>query len=395
MHDPEVLQRHIRFTEPEYVLYVPKYKDYESDNVHLHVVDHPQFGGLIAFWTQSTEEGAGDNHAMMSRSRDGGKTWSEAKFILGAKPTADKSDPQAHWAFPAVSKSGRIYLFYYRETGIVDFSRMITGAFACVYSDDFGDTWSASYDLPLRMTRFDRFDQSQNNCCYQIPRRFADGKYLFGYTKMTKDPIPGTKSSDSRIYFAKFENLDEDPHPRDLIITDLPDNPEGVTVPHREDLSFAEEPCIAQLPDGRLFCTLRTRTGSAYYTVSEDLGHSWRTSEPLLFDDGTPFVHPVSPCPVYHLGEGKYVVLYHGGASDSIYYPRNPLYRVYGYFDPEAHQPIRFSQNDRGLYMALPEEEGRKLGQWGLAMYGCPVTQNGRTILWYPDRKFFLLGKEL
>lgn len=90
MHEQKILDRHITFTDPDYVMYVPKYKDYESDNVHLHVVDHPQFGGLIAFWTQSTIEGAGDNHAMMCRSRDGGKTWSEAKFVIGAKPSADK-----------------------------------------------------------------------------------------------------------------------------------------------------------------------------------------------------------------------------------------------------------------------------------------------------------------
>ena len=169
MHEQKILDRHITFTNPDYVMYIPKYKDYESDNVHLHVVDHPQFGGLIAFWTQSTEEGAGDNHAMMARSRDGGKTWSEAKFILGARPTPDKSDMQAHWAFPAVSRSGRIYLFYYRETGVVDFSRMITGVFACVYSDDFGDTWSESYDIPLRQTRFDRFGQNQTTAAIRSP----------------------------------------------------------------------------------------------------------------------------------------------------------------------------------------------------------------------------------
>lgn len=394
MHDPEILQHQIRFTEPEYVMYIPKYKDYESDNVHLHVVDHPQFGGLIAFWTQSTEEGAGDNHTMMARSRDSGKTWSEAKFILGARPTPDKSDMQAHWAFPAVSRSGRIYLFYYRETGVVDFSRMITGVFACVYSDDFGDTWSESYDIPLRQTRFDRFGQNQNNCCYQIPRRFADGKYLFGYTKMNKCVVDGHKTQDSRVYFVRFENLDDDPHPKDLKLANLPDDEDGITVPHRDGLSFVEEPCIAQLPDGRLICTLRTRVGSAYYTVSDDLGHTWRKPEPLLFDDGTPFVHPVSPCPIYHLGSGKYAVLYHGAVSDNIYYPRNPLDRVYGQFDAAAHQPVRFSAADRQLYMSLPEE-GRKLGQWGLAMYGCHVKQDGRDILWYPDRKFFLLGKEL
>jgi hypothetical protein len=49
MHDRELLERHLKFSDPDYVLYVPKNEDYESDNVHLHVVDHKQFGGLIAF----------------------------------------------------------------------------------------------------------------------------------------------------------------------------------------------------------------------------------------------------------------------------------------------------------------------------------------------------------
>ena len=52
MHDPNLLQRQIRFTEPEYVIFTPKYRDYESDNAHLHVVDHPQFGGLVGFWVR-------------------------------------------------------------------------------------------------------------------------------------------------------------------------------------------------------------------------------------------------------------------------------------------------------------------------------------------------------
>ena len=45
--------------------------------------------------------------------------------------------------------------------------------------------------------------------------------------------------------------------------------------------------------------------------------------------------------------------------------------------------------------MELPEEEGRELGQFGATMYGCYVKQDGKDILWYPDRKFFLLGKKL
>ena len=394
MYDQKKLARHLAFTEPDYVLYVPKYKDYESDNVHLHVVDHAGYGGLIAFWTQSSWEGMGDNHAMMSRSQDGGRTWSEPKFIIGAKPSADKREKQAHWAFPAVSRSGRIYLFYYRETETIGFGRQITGMFSCIYSDDCGDSWSESYDVPLRVTPFDRNGQLQDNCCYQMPRRLCDGKYLFGYSKYT-DRTQEYQRQDTHVYFARLENLDDDPLPCNLEITHLPDDETGLTIPVGEEGSCVQEPCVAQLPDGRLFCTLRTIHGSVYYTVSDDMGHTWRQPEPLRFDDGNPIAHPLSPCPVYRLTEEKYVLLFHGAACDDMWANRNPVRKIYGYYDAEGDQPVKFAAGTDEVYMQLPEDEGRLYGQFGLAMYGCHVKQGEKDILWYPDRKFFLLGKEL
>lgn len=406
MYTQEFLDRHIAYSDPEYVLYVPRYKDYESDNVHLHVVDHPQFGGLIAFWTQSTIEGAGDNHAMMSRSRDGGRTWSETKFVIGAGPSPDKTELQAHWAFPAVSASGRIYLFYYRETGQVVYNRQITGVFSCVYSDDFGDTWSESYDVPLRETPYDKHGQLQDNCCYQLPRRFSDGKYLFGYTKYTNLPydngVPATDPAavdlpdyqDSRLYFARLENLDEDPLPCDLKITHLPDDEKGLSVRQGSTGSCAQEACLVQLPDGRLFTTLRTVRGSVYYAVSQDMGHTWTDPEPLRYDDGTPIAHPLSPCPIYRLEDQRYVLLFHGASSHQVWGHRNPIRKIYGDYDPSGHQPIRFALGSDQVFMSLPEA-GRGPGQYELTMYGCYVKVDGKDILWYPDRKFFLLGKTL
>ena len=394
MHDKKLLEKHIKFTDPDYVMFVPKYKDYESDNVHLHVVDHAQFGGLIAFWTQSSFEGTGDNHAVMSRSQDGGKTWSEPKFIIGAKPSADKKEKQAHWAFPAVSKSGRIYLFYYREVEVVVCNRQITGMFSCIYSDDFGDSWSESYDIPLRVTPFDKYGQLQDNCCYQMPRRFSDGKYLFGYSKYT-NLSKDYEGQDSHIYFARIENIDDDPLPCNLEITHLPDDEMGVSVPVGENGSCAQEPSIVQLPDGRLFCTLRSINKYVNYTVSEDMGHTWSAPEVLCFDDGSPAAHPLSPCPIYRLDDNKYVLLFHGVSSDSIWFPRNPIRKVYGYYDADAHQPIRFAAGSDEVYMMLPENEYKEIGNEALSMYGCYVKQGDKDILWYPDRKFFLLGKEL
>ncbi|MDB6025225.1 MAG: BNR/Asp-box repeat protein, partial [Verrucomicrobiales bacterium] len=34
-----------------------------------------------------------------------------------------------------------------------------------------------------------------------------------------------------------------------------------------------------------------------------------------------------------------------------------------------------------------------KMGRFDVALYSSITVVNGKTVLWYPDRKFFLLGK--
>lgn len=36
-----------------------------------------------------------------------------------------------------------------------------------------------------------------------------------------------------------------------------------------------------------------------------------------------------------------------------------------------------------------------KRGQLGLALYSSVTVRHGRAVLWYPDRKFFLLGRSI
>ena len=55
MHEQKILDRHITFTNPDYVMYVPKYKDYESDNVHLLVVLFLFFFSLLPGFYQDTK----------------------------------------------------------------------------------------------------------------------------------------------------------------------------------------------------------------------------------------------------------------------------------------------------------------------------------------------------
>ena len=74
---------------------------------------------------------------------------------------------------------------------------------------------------------------------------------------------------------------------------------------------------------------------------------------------------------------------------------RRPIYLVRGEFRPDAHQPVWFSEPkflmDNGG-VAIGYKEGRA----GLSMYASVTYENdGVPVLWYPERKFFLLGKEI
>ncbi|MDD6799609.1 MAG: sialidase family protein [Firmicutes bacterium] len=382
-------------TNPDYTLYIPSKLDYEGDNVHLHVITHPKYDGLIAFWTQSSIEGWGNNHIVMAFSPDGGKTWTKPEFILGSHCADSSRELQASWGFPVVSSSGRIYLFYFRETPFFDNSRQLTAAFACIYTDDLGRNWSKSCDIKTRNTPFDADPAlPQNNNVYQMPIRLPDGRYFAGYTKWTSylKYTLGDRSvfeEDTHCYFMRFENIDDDPDISDIKITWLPDDINGVSIPFT-DSSSCQEPCPIVLPDGRLFSTFRSSRGTVFYSVSADCGQSWREPAPLLFSDGKPFLNPVAPCPVYDLGDGRYVQFYHNHSGSSVL--RNPVYIAYGRFDPDALQPLVYESGRE--FMRLDPED-TSCGAARISMYSSVTLNNGEPIVWYPDRKFFLLGKKL
>ena len=401
VHSEEHLKKQIRLTNPDYVMFVPKQLEWESDNVHLYVVEHEGYGGLLAFWTQSTFEGTGNNHLVFAGSRDGGRTWTKPKYILGSRAVTRedaKNEAQASWGFPIVTRSGRIYLFYYRELlGTVNNHRQLTGAFSAVYSDDCGEHWSDSADIKQRVTPYDSDEYIQDNIVYEVPMRGPDGRYLAGFTKYVSRRVAEELRGGCRVYFYRFANIDDDPEIADLRITTLPEDDHGIHVYRTWGaIGNIEEPSWVILPDGRIFCSMRTNLGAVFFSFSRDGGVTWEDPRPLYFDDMTPFVHPNSPCPIYDLGDGRYMQLYHGAFDiNKTYLPRDPLYSAIGYFDPENRQPIRFQKCDMKLFMRLGEDADGFGTDRQLAVYGTMTHQNGKNILWYPDRKFFLLGKKI
>ena len=396
-------------TNPDIVVYRPTSKE-DGDNEHFLVFEAPKSNELLAMWTQSSVEGHGDNRAVIARSNNG-VNWSPPQVIAGK--SKDSQNGQASWAFPVVTSKGRIYCFFTKETN--PDTRQHSGIMGCYYSDDNGHNWIEGKDIQVPRNKYDNPDTkySVNWIVWQKPIRDKKGRYISGYTQWTseavvKKPTSNWTDQDSRSYFIRFENIDENPD--DVIITWLPANREGLAVPHRKypEISVAQEPAITLLPDGRLFCVMRTMTGYIWYSVSDDDGETWREPEVLKYNDnGEKVPNPMASSPIYKLSNGKYMLVFYNNdgklgnydqfkekwESNQADFLRNPAFISIGEFKPKARQPIWFSPPTK-LFDTNNIPVGPK-GTAEVATYPSVTEKNGIRILWYPDRKHFLLGKYL
>ena len=409
----------IKITNPDYVVFVPEVTESgvnDTGNEHFLVFDGPD-GSLMAVWTQSSAESQPDQHQAFARSVDEGKTWTKPRIIAGPKKPGDGH--MASWGYPLVSKSGRIYILYSQHIGRVDNFPHHTGWLHGIYSDDNGSTWSKPQNVPMKRSIRDNPDKTMppNVLCWQKPNRLGkDGKYFAGVTRWTsfavmKQPTKSWMSADARVEFMRFENIDENPEPRDIRISWFAFNEKALSVPFPEapQASACQEPSIVKLPDGRLFCVMRTASGSPYWSMSSDTGETWTKTRPLLRKDGgKPLLHPLSPCPMYDVGgntagSGNYVLFIHNhdghyknfGPRDSSNH-RRPIHIVRGHFKAGADQPVWFDEPELffdhdGVSLGKPGTKGRT----DLSLYASFTVRNGVPVLWYPERKFFLLGKKI
>jgi BNR repeat-like domain len=401
-------------SNPDVVIYLPKGETYhDTDNEHFLVFPSPSGKELLATWTQSSCEGRGDNRVMIARSKDG-QNWSAPAMIAGSPPGSKGG--QASWGFCIVSRKGRFYLFYTRQTELTDGNPQGCGMMGCAYSDDEGKSWTPAADIPMPRNEFDNPDPKvpKNWIVWQLPIRDAKGRPFVGYTQCTSLSRMGPKKPpwyawSGRCQFMRFENIDEGPDPKDLRITWLPRDPKGLEVPHPNyDWSSCSEPAPVLLPDGRLFTTMRTWTGQIWYSVSDDNGEAWRPTEVLRYKDGgEPVQHPLAPCPIYALRDGRFLLLFHNNDGhvgpynqrekawkrNNLNFLRHPAFLAVGEYRPGAHQPIWFSRPKQIL-----DTQGVSIGPKGsseIATYTSLTEWGGSRILWYPDRKYFLLGKRI
>ncbi len=409
------LKEELSRTNPDFVVFEPDCFEgagMNTGNEHFLVFLGPD-GAHMAVWTQSTFEGQPNQRIVFSRENDDG-TWTPPAQVAGKPPDADPKSPagMASWGFPLVSKSGRITVLYNRHIGVNDVFSHTTGLMCGKFSDDAGQSWSEEQTIPMPRTRWDNPDPAvpANWIVWQKPLRLSEGKHLAGFTRWVSPtrrpaaPISVWWAHASVVEFMRFENLDDDPDPADLEISTFATDGDALQAPligHLEH-SVIQEPAVVPLPDGRLFCIMRTTQGCPYYAVSADAGRTWTTPEPLLQADNAPRLpHPCSPCPIYRLSDGRFVFFYHNhdgrfqqwGPTDTTWH-RRPICVSVGEFRPGARQPVWFSE-PRFMMDNAGVPLGYGNGRTDLALYASHTVHDGADVLWYPERKFFLLGREL
>jgi hypothetical protein len=280
------------------------------------------------------------------------------------------------------------------------------------YSDDNGVTWSEPQDIPMPHSPYDDPEGQipAEWIVWQRPMRDLSGGYFVGYSHWVNRAVAALQKVESWpqiesvVEFMRFENVDDDPEPGDLRIRYSAWGEDALRVPHYRYplLSVTQEPSLVRLPDDRLFCVMRTNSGYLWYSLSSDDGETWCNPRPLLrVDHGRPLLHPVSCAPIYGLSDGRYVLFHHGHTGDrdrqpeATHGPRRPVYLVLGEFRPQAEQPLWFS--DSKLFMDTDGigMDGTPETNSDLSLYASFTTRGGNDVLWYPDRKFYLLGRRI
>lgn len=414
------MKRESRRTNPDFIVYIPRHYDgstEDSHNEHLLVFEGPE-DVLLAVWTQS--HGAKGrpplNRIMFARSEDNGKSWSEPRRIAGPASSVDP-EPMASWAFPMLSSRGRIYVVFNQNDGTKGWIHMHTGRMAGIFSDDGGRTWSQPEIIPMPKSPYDDPDGkiAPEWIVWQIPMRDRKGGHFVGYTRWLSPArarwkkVENWTQIESVCEFMRFENVDAHPRPRDLKVRYAAWGDQALRVPYYRDplLSIAQEPSIVRLPDARLFCVMRTNSGFIWYSVSRDDGETWSNPRPLLRKDhGEPILQPVSCCPLYQMADGRYLLLHHNHRGDiesrpeNTHWPRHPAYIAVGEFRSSADQPLWFSESrvlmaTDGIGVDGTQESKENRVQTGIGIYTSFTIRGGDNILWYPDRKCFLLGKRI
>ena len=403
------MQAEARRTNPDFVVYVPpeptpEIPQVEQYNMHMNVTPLAD-GDFLATWTQADTPHGPDQRVVVARSHDRGVTWSEPEVVDAPERGTENI---ASWAvLVVVPDTDRVFCLYHKNVGIVDYDRGMTGELAWRCSDDGGLTWGPRHQTPIGRGALDHPDGTTPSnwvtAGWQLPIVTGSGSVLCPITRWSSRSRgfrEDYSEQEHEGWFLRFDNILTVEDPADLVVTTLPDGDHGLRVPHPDapQFSAAMEPALQALADGRLFCLLRTMTGTIYYAVSADEGRTWNKPAELCYEPGgDPLLHPNAPIGMGRLEDGRFAVLFHdndgtanGGSGPADSRGRRPVFLTIGEeIDTPGEQPLAFSTP-----VELYDNGGPSRPYSGLlAPYGTFFVFAGKSYWFYPDAIRFMVGR--
>jgi len=396
-----------RRTNPDFAIYLPSgYGDRTNQQVVAAVTPK---GTFIVTWTLGAYESAPDHRQVVSRSTDGGRTWSPPLVVDSQSLDRKGGDGRrAQYGFPfVVPATGRVYIFYSKNMGQNQVREDTTAVLKFVYSDDDGVTWRRGPVIPLPRCEWSHPDPQAHPNWISIyaPILTRKGTVICGVGRYKAGPDlykgwPGGGGSSDReteLVFFRFDNILTERDPSKLTVTVFPEGPRGLRIPRKDNPKFvwSNEPALTELSDGRIFTTIRTRNDAIYYTLSSDQGRSWTAPEPLRYTNGGEIMqNPNAPCPVIRLSDGRVVLMFYNrpNGRERQFGPRDPVYLSVGRETLDKKQPVEFGPPK--LFMDIKGEMPPGGTAWPqIASYSSFLEHQGKLYLFYNDCKYFILGK--
>ncbi len=301
-------------------------------------------------WLVSVTVNAPDGHMVYTRrSEDRGRTWGPRVYAVPPGRLERGRTIEMGQLLP-VEPGGRrrIYQFHVQHTR----EQTRFGQLRYTVSHDDGRSWEGP-DGPgtLYTLAAPAYALSPDSDGWHLmaPGLTLDGGEWLLPMNISTDPIPLGEIC-SELVFGLTRNTFTAEDPAEVEMEFFPGPPHGLFVPYEPEpgRSLGQEPQVAQLSDGRLFCVCRTGNGCLYYTVSSDSGRTWEPARPLLYrDGGSRMLHPNAPCPFRKLSNGAYALLFCNNDGTA-----------FGGADPFDH-----TKNRQPVYVSIGRETGRREGQ--------------------------------
>ena len=273
---------------------------------------------LCVMTTGTGVEGEPGQHVISMISSDRGQSWTKPVDVEPA------DGPEASWAVPLKVPGGRIYVFYtYNDRNMRSVAhddgetdRVDTlGAFVYRYSDDHGRRWTERrHTIPVRTFDIDRRNPYRGDVKFwwsvSKPIIHESAVYV-GFAKVGR--FGHGFMAESEGAFIKSTNILTESDPQKVIWETLPDGEVGLRAPQGP---VADEPNLAGLRGGSLYCTYRTIDGYSCQAYSRDGGHTWTPPAYATYTPGgRPIKHPRAATFVRELSRGRYILWYHNNGT--------------------------------------------------------------------------------